>query len=260
MSNDRSSDVQALLRGCWRDLKVAAILYTRLPLPHVGEIDGRMLAGAQRMAPLVGAGVGLIGGLGFAIAAWFGLPPLACALLAVTATILSTGAMHEDGLADAADGIGGGTAALRLEIMRDSRTGSYGVLALVLSVGLRVAALGAMAAGGAIVALIVAGAASRSALPAIMSRFDPARHDGLAAEVGRAAPETALIAVGIATAIGLILLGPSAGIAVLLAAGAGAAVVIALARRLVGGYTGDVLGAAQQAAEICALLAASAVL
>jgi adenosylcobinamide-GDP ribazoletransferase len=251
----------AFLDGWWRDVKVAAILYTRLPLDHRRPIGGDDLARAQRAAPLVGAGVGLVGGFGYAAAAWFALPTMACALVAVATTVLITGALHEDGLADTADGFGGGrTRAAKLEIMRDSRIGGYGVLALVFSVGLRAAALAALVEPAAAVgALIAAGAISRGILPAVMARLIPVRDDGLAAEAGRLPAETAFVAAGVATVLALVALGPPAGIVALLAGGAAAAVVMALARRQIGGHTGDVLGAVQQAAETAVLLAAAAV-
>jgi adenosylcobinamide-GDP ribazoletransferase len=262
MPDQRSSTGRAgdRLNAWWRDLKVAAILYTRLPLEHRPAIDGPALARAQRAAPLVGAGVGLAGGFGYAAAAWFALPTPACALAALAVTVLVTGALHEDGLADTADGLGGGrTRDAKLEIMRDSRIGGYGVLALIFSVGLRAAALTALVAPAAATgALIAAGAASRGILPAVMARLAPVRDDGLAAETGRLPAETALVAAGVATVVVLVALGPPGGIVALLAGGAAAAAVMALARRQIGGYTGDLLGAVQQATETAVLLAAAA--
>ena len=243
-----------------RDLKVAAILYTRLPLAHQPAIDGDALARAQWAAPAVGAGVGLAGAAGFAAAAWLGLPALACALLALAATMAVTGALHEDGLADTADGLGGGRdRAEKLEIMRDSRIGVYGVLALTIGVGLRAAALASLAQpGAAAAALICAGAVSRGAVPAVMARLAPARRDGLAAAAGRLPSETALAATGIAALVAVVALGPPAGLVAVLVGGGAAAAVMGLARRQLGGHTGDVLGAVQQAAETAVLLAAAA--
>ena len=124
------------------DLSSSLALMTRLPF--VGTQNGGTRA--VRTYPLVGAIVGLIGGLFFALAVALSLPPLACALVAITAIILVTGAFHEDGLADLADGFGGGRDRDdKLAIMRDSRIGSFGVLALLLSLGLRAAALATIA-------------------------------------------------------------------------------------------------------------------
>ena len=147
------------------DLKIGLIFLTRLPLKHAGEISGRDLARATRVNPVVGAIIGAVGAAAFWTASALGLPALLCGLLAVAATILLTGAFHEDGLADVADGFGGGwQREQKLEIMRDSRVGTYGATALILTVALRSAALAALAtpelAGPA---LIAAHAVARSA-------------------------------------------------------------------------------------------------
>ncbi len=252
--------VTGRLGAWWRDVKVAAVLYTRLPLAHVDAVTGEAVARAQWAAPVIGAAVGLAGAAGFALAGRLALPAAACALVALMVTVLATGALHEDGLADTADGLGGGRdRAEKLAIMRDSRIGGYGTLALMFSLGLRVAALAALAQPGAVAgALIGAGAVSRGALPAVMARLDAARAEGLAAAAGRPPAGIAWAAAGIAGAIAVLALGPRAGVVVLLAGGVGAAAVMLLARRQLGGHTGDVLGAVQQAAEVCALLAAAA--
>src|SRR5437764_8158410 len=108
----------------WRDdLATAARFLTRLPLAGLGEPRAGPLAGAMRAFPLVGILVGLAGWVVFTLADWFGLPATICALLAVLATVAVTGALHEDGLADTADGFGGGgEPAGKLAIMRDSRS------------------------------------------------------------------------------------------------------------------------------------------
>jgi adenosylcobinamide-GDP ribazoletransferase len=200
-----------------------------------------------RLAPLVGLVVGVCG----ALVAWLalgglGLPPWPAALLTVGATVWITGALHEDGLADLADGCGGAFERSRkLAIMRDSRIGAYGVLALILSIGLRGAALAALAApAGPETAVVLA----------------PARDDGLAAAAGRPGLTDALTAVALALALAALAVGPGLALGFALAALAAAAVTAAIAARQVGGYTGDVLGAVQQTAETAALLAAAALL
>ncbi len=244
----------------WADLKVALIFLTRLPLRHQGKIDESDLGRALRVGPLVGLLIGVVGAAAYWAGSLMALGPLLSGLIAVAATILLTGALHEDGLADVADGFGGGRERTRkLEIMRDSRIGSFGVLALVLSVGLRAAALAALAAPlAAGAALVAAHALSRAVLPAAMIALPPARDDGLAAAGGRPAPIHAATALLLAGLLSLLALGPGAGSLGLLA-GAGAAVlVIALAHAQIGGHTGDVLGAVQQVAETAVLLAAVA--
>jgi adenosylcobinamide-GDP ribazoletransferase len=231
-----------------RELETATIFLTRLPLRSQELLP---LADAGRAFPLAGALVGGIGALVFALAAWLGLPPILAALLAVAATVAATGALHEDGLADSADGHFSGAARERvLEIMRDSRIGTFGALALILSVGLRVCSLPHVLDAAA--SLVAVHALSRGWLPWLMCRDSPARANGLAAGAGKPEAGTALWAAGLGIAVAVLALGLMAG---LMAASALCALgVAALARRRLGGYTGDTLGAAQQAAEIGALL------
>ena len=243
----------------WRDFTLAAGLLTRLPFDRRVRADTDEMARAARVFPLVGVLVALGGALVFWLAQSLGLPPLASALTALAATILLTGAFHEDGLADMADGFGGTERARKLEIMRDSHIGTYGVLAIVLSVALRAAALAEIgAAGAAALALIGAHALSRAVLPAIMAALPLARDDGLAARVGRAETRHAATAAMLGVGIALVTLGPGAGFAAIVGAGAGATTIALLARAHFGGYTGDVLGAAEQAAQTAVLLAVAA--
>ncbi|HEY4471920.1 MAG TPA: adenosylcobinamide-GDP ribazoletransferase, partial [Stellaceae bacterium] len=171
-----------------------------------------------------------------------------------------TGALHEDGLADTADGFfGGRDREEKLAILRDSRQGTYGVLAVVLSVLLRAAALAGI--GDVIhagLALIAAHAASRAVLPAAMIGLTPARPDGLGATAGTPRAGGAIAAALIGAAIALAALGPVRGAITLLLTGVMVFAVAEFARRQIGGYTGDVLGAFQQIGEIVILLAASA--
>ena len=221
---------------------------------------GWHLADAGWAFPLVGAGIGAVAGFVFLTAQLIGLGDWLPALLAMLAGLLLTGAIHEDGLADAADGLlGGHDRDSKLAIMRDSRHGTYGVLAIVLSVGLRAGALAqigeALHAG---LALIAAHAASRAMLPAAMSILTSARDDGLAASAGRPRPAAAIAAAVIAVGIGLAALGPLRGAVALGCSAVAVFAVAALARLQIGGYTGDVLGALQQIAETVMLLAAAA--
>lgn len=240
--------------------KVAVIFLTRLPLRLRGTVMPEDLAASAPFFPLTGAGLGLVAGLVFAAAAGIGLPPPIAAALAIGALALLTGALHEDGLADVADGLGGGaTAGARLAIMRDPRLGSFGVLALVLTLLLRVACLAALAEPFLVLAaLLAAGALSRAPLPVMMAVLPAARLDGLAATAGRPASGRAVAAVAFAAVLAGLALGPIAGGVALLAAGAAAGSIGALALRRIGGITGDVLGAAQQVAEVAVLLVAVA--
>jgi adenosylcobinamide-GDP ribazoletransferase len=245
-------------RGRASGFAAATGFLTRIPVAAALPEDGQ-LADAAWAFPLVGAGVGAVAGAVLLVAQLLGLGPWPRALLAVLTGLVLTGALHEDGLADTADGLcDGGDRETRLAIMRDSRLGTFGGLALIVSVGLRASALAQLDEafyGG--LALIAAHALSRGLLPAVMRLLQPARADGLGAGAGRPAAGAAGIAAAVGAAICFLALGPWRGaFASLLAvlAVTGAAVV---ARRRLGGYTGDVLGACQQVAEIAVLLAAA---
>ena len=239
--------------------------YARLP---IGD-GARAPLDFSRMAlalPIAGAVIGATGAAGLVAARICHLPTLVCALVAVAVLVLVTGALHEDGLADVADGFGGGaTRESKLAIMRDSRIGVYGALALCFSILLRVAALASLVERSvalAALALVFAGAISRVAGLAPMMWLPPARAEGLGATVSAPSREIWFRAGFAAAAFGL---GPwlaGAGLGQIAVATIAAFFVAALianvAKRQIGGYTGDVLGAAQQLAEIAALAALSA--
>ena len=233
--------------------------FTRLPLGAANgqSLDFDRIAWA---APVAGAIVGLVGSGVLALTAPLGLPQLFRAGLATAAVVAVTGALHEDGLADAADGFGGGAGpARKLEIMRDSRIGAYGAVALTLALILRVEALAAALSGGfwsAAGALMLVSAVSRAGALAPLALLEPARSDGAGAAAGRlklsafaAAWGAALI---VAVALGLIAIGLGRAFAALIAGVIGAAGMTVLAKRQIGGQTGDVAGAAQQGSEIAA--------
>ncbi|HSF93997.1 MAG TPA: adenosylcobinamide-GDP ribazoletransferase [Thermohalobaculum sp.] len=226
---------------------------TRLPVPAwTGWEEGRLVR-ASRFFPAVGA---LIGAGGAAVwwLAGLVLPPMLAAGLALAAILLLTGALHEDGLADCADGLGGGKGgAEALEIMRDSRIGSYGALALALSLGLRWAALAALAPGAGALALILAGGIGRAMMVPATALARYARTEGLGSMVAAGAGPREL-GVALATALLLAVLGGGAGLAALAAAAAAAGLFLWFLVRRVGGYTGDGLGAIAQFGEIAVML------
>lgn len=235
------------------DILTAATLLTRVPLP-VDHVRAAERVGRAAWAyPLIGGLVGVIGGGVYWIGASLGAPLLAAAGVAIAAQLMATGAIHEDGLADCADGLGGGaTREKALEIMRDSRIGAFGAAALTLSLLVRAATVAAMAPGAALTALVVAGAFSRGAMTLGMGLIQPARRDGLGHDAGR--PGGGEMAVAAALSLGAAaLLGWSGLIAIGVGAVAAAAWLWRCRARL-GGQTGDVLGAAQQIAELGALL------
>jgi len=231
----------------------AAGFLTRLPMPRwVGWEEGRMLR-ASRFFGAVGALIGLAGGLVWWLAGLV-LPAGVAAGLGLAALIALTGALHEDGLADCADGLGGGKSASQaLEIMRDSRVGSYGALALILSVGLRWAALAALAPVWGVLALAIAGGIGRALMVPATALAGYARTEGLGRSVaGGAGPVEVLAALG--TALVLALVGGWAGlVALVLAAGIAGGFLLFLVHRI-GGYTGDGLGAIAQLGEIAVML------
>ena len=237
--------------------RVAAAFLTRLPVASRGAGGLEALAAASAAFPVVGAAIGLLSGGTCAVALMLGLGPWLAAVLAVACQVLVTGALHEDGLADLADGLGGGgDREAKLAIMRDSRIGTFGVIALVLALAARIAAVAALAGAGAglaTAALVVAAAASRAAMAWPMRLLPPARSDGLAAAAGTPALGGLIAGSLIAAALALALIG-AAGLAALAAAALGAFIVARLAERQIGGQTGDVLGAAQVAAEIACLI------
>ena len=246
--------------GTWQDeARLAVAFLTRLPLLGRARPEPGALARAAWAFPLAGILVGIFGGIAFEIGDRLGLPINAMALIAVAVTALVTCGLHEDGLADTVDGLGGGTdRETALAIMRDSRIGAFGVLALILSVGLRVAALAALPVPiVAVGALVAAHTVSRGLLPTVMLWFDPARSDGLAAEAGRPSPPGATAAAVIGLLVAMVMLGFSRALIAMVLAAVTMMALALLARRRIGGYTGDVLGAAQQAGEIVMLLAAT---
>jgi len=240
-------------RRLW-DVAAAFVLLTRLPLP---TLPGHAFAKGARAAwayPLVGLVLGAIASLIAGVATVIGLPPLLVAGLVLAALVLMTGAMHEDGLADAADGLWGGhDAARRLEIMKDSRIGAYGVLALILAMGLRWLGLAEVAWTGLITALVV----SRAMMVPLMRALPHARAGGLAHSVGRPDTGTTMVAVLIAALIAIVLSG-GPGLVSLILASVVAVGVGALARSKIGGQTGDILGTTQVCTEIAVLLTLTA--
>ncbi|MBR1217462.1 adenosylcobinamide-GDP ribazoletransferase [Bradyrhizobium sp. U87765 SZCCT0131] len=235
------------------DFRLAVTFLTRVPLaPPPGPVD---VPRAMRLFPLVAAVIGLAAALFDLALLRLGLPPLAAAALTLGASAWLTGALHEDGLGDVADGFGGGRdIAAKLAIMKDSRLGSYGMLALITSFAARLAALAALPLHAVVPALVVAHALARSPLPALALLLPPARSDGLAASAGRPDQATVLIALAIGLLIAVICLPLGTALLAMIMTVAGATAVGWLARRQIGGYTGDVLGAAEQVVEVLVLL------
>jgi adenosylcobinamide-GDP ribazoletransferase len=251
------------------ELKSASIFLTRLPSRIVGLDTSRVpdFKHGARVFPVVGALVGVGGGIVLVVASRVGIPSLLSAALAIATIVLATGGLHEDGLADTADSFGGATTERKLAIMDDSRVGTYGATALVFSILLRVVALGSIAAAvgpfRAALVLVAAEAVSRAALVRLWHDLPAARMGGLADDTGPPDQSAMLVALAIAAVVAVVATLPAVGLWATILAGALAAgatyAVIRLTARTLGGRTGDSLGACQQIAVIAFLIGASVV-
>jgi len=242
------------------DIRIAVSLSTILPLGRAAPLDDGEVARASWALPVAGLLVGLVGAVAYAIAHRLGLPPEPAAMLALMMTILVTGAIHEDGLADSADGLGGGdTRERKLDIMRDSRIGTFGACALIVSIMLRWSALQAIADPSSVaVAFLIAHIAARAVMPAFMWLVPPARTDGLSAGAGQPNSQSAMIAAGLGIVCLAIGFGPGKAVIALILLSMAGLLWAFVATRQVGGQTGDILGALEQTSEIMILLMAAA--
>jgi len=245
------------LGGLANDLRVALALYTRLPMGL--PVDGAAVARASWCSPIAGAVIGALAALVYWASVRLNLPQFVAATLAVAAAMLLTGALHEDGLADTADGFGGATRAQALDIMRDGRIGTFGACALIVSFALRVGAINDLPKTSLVAwALIGAHAAARAGLPLFMRALPPARTDGLSAQAGAPTPRRAFAAALIGAVILWIALGTAAALIAIVFMLAGTAVLAFVSHRRLGGQTGDVLGAAEQVGECIVLMTTAA--
>jgi adenosylcobinamide-GDP ribazoletransferase len=247
------------LRQLAADLSAAVLFSTRLPVPGAAAITGTDIARAGWALPIAGAIVGLIAAVVYGLARLADVPSFPAAGLTVVATLLVTGCLHEDGLADVADSFGASTRERKLEIMRDSKIGTYGVCALFMSLLLRSAALATIADPALAAQILVAAhMAARAGMPLFMRLVPPARGDGLSVGVGtppRASAIAAMLIGMVALGIGL---GLAAGVCALALMTAAFVLLAWLCMRQIGGQTGDVLGALEQIGEIIVLLVAAA--
>jgi adenosylcobinamide-GDP ribazoletransferase len=231
---------------------------TRVPLARFVLLDGDDVARGSILFPVVGAGVGAAGG-GVALLVDRWLPSFTTAALACTVTVLLTGALHVDALADTADALGAPTRERALEVMRDSRIGSFGAAAIALDLLLKVSAVAALVDRGVVGAFVAAGALSRSAAPLLAARLPYPRAAGGTGSVltGRVTTVTAVIVC----VIGLALTAVAVGADAWPLAGTAAIATVALAlwyRAWLGGATGDCLGATTEVIETAVLVVAAA--
>ncbi|HMO27990.1 adenosylcobinamide-GDP ribazoletransferase [Enterovirga sp.] len=245
------------LAGEARLLGAALTTLTRLPCP-LPRLRADWLARAAKFFPLVGALVGALAGAAMWGAALLWPSPVP-ALLGIGAALLLTGALHEDGLADVADAAGARERERKLAIMKDPRLGVFGGLALIVVLGLKVAALSSLPPERAAAALVAAGAASRLWAVVVMSRAGYAGNRDLAKlDHGIEGPRTGEVALAVAFALPpLLLLGEKAALGGLALSALAAGLVAVPVCRALGGYSGDVLGAVIATSETAFLLGAA---
>jgi adenosylcobinamide-GDP ribazoletransferase len=236
-------------------MRAAIAFLTVIPVAGAAGDAGERLG--RGYFPAVGALLGLIAGAMFALTAAM-TSPLLGAVAATAVLAILTGALHLDGVADAADGLfGAGDVPRRLEVMRDSRVGSFGLVAVVLLLVGDVAALAAMPPPSAIVALVIAGAMSRWALLLLIAAVPYVRQAGLGVAAG--GPHRRFdLALGTGITALVCLLDWRRAAAALLVVLLIATVVGVLARRRIGGATGDVYGATAELSQLGALIAFAA--
>jgi len=264
----RREGVSAFFIAWRRDLFLVLAFFTRLPIGQIGETPATpgqetaapppqvRLAQAARAFPLAGLVVGLIGGVVYWIAVRIGLSNPLAALLAVGATGAATGALHEDGWADFADGLGArGDRLRKLAAMKDSHIGSFGVLALIFGTAIKIAAVAALKSPERVIpALVAAHVLSRAVLPVIMRSIPLATSTGLGVMAGRPTSAGVYSSLGLGLLLAFLAEFIPAAIVIFIAALVAAVLVGKVAQRNFGGYTGDVLGAAEQVAEVAVLV------
>jgi adenosylcobinamide-GDP ribazoletransferase len=247
----------------WRYFLLALGFFTRIPVPNFVDFQESDLNYSAKYFPLIGIIVGLVGAGIFALSAQF-LPQNIAVLISMTSTIYLTGAFHEDGLADSADGIGGGWQREQiLTIMQDSRLGTYGAVALFLVLFAKFQLLNSLNSYLVPFALIAGHALSRLSAVYIMTTLSYSKPEGKAKPL---ATQISAVDLVVANVFGLL---PFFAIIALLVVNNHALeisvkfVLMALIpvflswiwwrhkiRKWLGGYTGDTLGAMQQIAEL----------
>lgn len=242
------------LRRGLDQIHLALVFFTRLPLPPLRTPVpgiGQALWAVPLVGLLVGAGMATVWAGAMALGTSAGV----AAVLVVGSGLLLTGALHEDGLADVADGFWGGhDRQRRLEILRDSRLGTYGAVALILVLALRIMALtGAGSTSAGTIALLVAPMLGRTSLPVTLTLLPPARTDGLGAGAGRVPGLSLMLALALGLG-GAAALGGWVALQAATVAGGLLLGLCWLAWRKVGGQTGDVLGAGAAICETVCLI------
>ncbi len=251
------------IRNEFKTFALAVHFLTRIPTPFDIGYSSERLRDANRYYPLVGGVIGTVAALAFFLTD-LALPTLIAVLIATVATALLTGAFHEDGLADTFDGISGGYDRARsLEIMHDSRIGTFGALALILVISLKVASLTAIAdTATVVVALIAAHILSRTSTVVVKATSTYARENGIAGPQDlplRPINATVAIITGlIALAAIAVILDPAAALLTIAGATIGHILIRVYFQPRLKGHTGDTLGATQQITELSIYIALAA--
>jgi adenosylcobinamide-GDP ribazoletransferase len=236
----------------------ARLAFSFLTVVPAGRVDGgggAWLARAAAWFPVVGALVGGVGAAVVAVSAWAGVDAPVAGALGIVSIILVTRGLHEDGLADTADGLGvHGPRERRLAAMRDSAVGAHGALAMACALLLAALALGGLTTADAARALVAAHVLARGAMVLAAALLGDARADGLGPGLRVGAP-AAVVAGAAAAASTLAVCGPAAGAVAVVAFLVALVVALGVQARAFGGRTGDTLGATGKLVEVAVLVA-----
>lgn len=235
-------------------LLLAVQFLTRLPISSAQAYSPERMADSVRHYPLVGVLIGTFAAAVYTTAQLL-FPPVVAVILSTVLTVLFTGAFHEDGLADTFDGVGGGLGVERsLEIMKDSRVGTYGAIALFAVLAIKVAALSALASSAVVICLISGHGLSRWSIVVVIASSRYVRDAGTAKPTAEGIGSGSLVYASVTALLCLALIGvvvtPVAAGCAAVGLIAGHAAIRLIFERKLGGYTGDCLGATQQVSEI----------
>lgn len=250
-----------ILKDWWNAIVVSSTALAGAPLRILGVETAKLkkdqLAASVRGFPVVGLAFGLIAAIVYTLAHWLGLPPLIGALLAVATLAFLGGGGNEGELARLADAlIAGGTKTQQLARLKEEALGGYGIVVLVICLGLRVGALASIGSPGLVAAaLATALSVSFAALAMVLYYMPAARRSGFAHLAGRPRMDQAMLAALLAAALALLVLGLVTAVVALTIGALGVLKFAWFAKRNLGGTTRAVLGAVQQGTEIGVLLA-----
>ena len=242
----------------FKDILLSVSFLTRIPISK-DLLFERNLMDAAWSFPLIGALLGFLGGMVALLLSYFNISPIINSFITIGAIILLTGGLHEDGLADAADGFGSNKNPQdKITIMRDSQIGVYGTLALIIAISVKAVALGGLIDKDQFftctMALIVSGALSRSNIVGIAFFLEKASETGLASFAGKPSATGVGISFLISILFCVFLLPSTKALIAILLSLLATVIIGSLSKKQINGYTGDVLGAAQMLSETALLI------